>query len=261
MSEEKLYPDVDPSKLPTYCAHVAAMTAEGLHSKSAIAEQLAWRDAQLAEVRAALERAQGAYQGQAVALSQAQQRIAELEQLVQFLERPPSPVPAVAQRAEAELPDGVLSPEDYEAFQQLLNAPANVVPGLAKAMRERRQRIATSPFPQVAQASAEGCVRCSWSDCLNQSLPGSQRCFDHQPQRCPEPAPTPSEGDPPAWFAHSLSEAQAADIEAEFTRRVAAVVAERLAKAARKASHRGYLQDDGQNALEALAEAAEEMAK
>lgn len=40
------YPkNLDPRKLePHFSRHMLAMTAEGLHDKSAIAEQLAWRD-------------------------------------------------------------------------------------------------------------------------------------------------------------------------------------------------------------------------
>jgi hypothetical protein len=40
-----VYPNLKPWDLePHYTKHVGAMTEEGLHSKSAIAEQLAWRD-------------------------------------------------------------------------------------------------------------------------------------------------------------------------------------------------------------------------
>jgi hypothetical protein len=43
--EQKLYAKRDlPSLEPHYSAHVAAMTAEGLHSKSDIAAELAYRD-------------------------------------------------------------------------------------------------------------------------------------------------------------------------------------------------------------------------
>lgn len=51
---------------------------------------------------------------------------------------------------QALLPDGVLSAEDYEAFQQLLNAPAKVLPGLAEAMRKRRQNREPEQAPQGA---------------------------------------------------------------------------------------------------------------
>lgn len=34
-----------------YCRHVSAMTTENLHSKADIAEELAWRDMQLAKLR------------------------------------------------------------------------------------------------------------------------------------------------------------------------------------------------------------------
>jgi hypothetical protein len=49
---KKQYPDVDPRELGNhYTRHLLAMTAEGLHDKSTIAEQLAWRDMQIAELR------------------------------------------------------------------------------------------------------------------------------------------------------------------------------------------------------------------
>ena len=37
-----------------YCRHVSAMTEEGLHAKSDIAAELAWRDMQIDRLRAAL---------------------------------------------------------------------------------------------------------------------------------------------------------------------------------------------------------------
>jgi ATP-dependent protease HslVU (ClpYQ) peptidase subunit len=37
-----------------YVRHVSAMTGEGLHSKSAIAAELAWRDAEIERLRKAL---------------------------------------------------------------------------------------------------------------------------------------------------------------------------------------------------------------
>ena len=40
---------------PYYSAHVSAMTTEGLHSKSNIAAELAFRDQEIARLRAALE--------------------------------------------------------------------------------------------------------------------------------------------------------------------------------------------------------------
>lgn len=44
----KLYADRDPCELePYYSRHVEAMTAEGLRSKAAIAEELAYRDQQI----------------------------------------------------------------------------------------------------------------------------------------------------------------------------------------------------------------------
>jgi hypothetical protein len=49
------YPEHDPSKLePHYCEHVSAMTSEGLHAKSDIAIQLAWRDAEIERLTAIL---------------------------------------------------------------------------------------------------------------------------------------------------------------------------------------------------------------
>lgn len=65
-----LYPDIDPRTLgPRYAAHVSALTSEGLHSKAAIAEQLAWRDqtieglqAELASAQDQLETARVAYE-------------------------------------------------------------------------------------------------------------------------------------------------------------------------------------------------------
>lgn len=52
-----MYPNLQPWDLePHYCAHVAAMTAEALHSKAAIAEQLAWRDQTIEALRRIIER-------------------------------------------------------------------------------------------------------------------------------------------------------------------------------------------------------------
>ena len=49
----KLYPDQDhPALGDWYIRHVAAMTAEGLHAKSDIAAQLAWRDIEIARLQA-----------------------------------------------------------------------------------------------------------------------------------------------------------------------------------------------------------------
>jgi len=54
----RTYPDVDPMTLePHYCRHVEAMTAEGLHEKSEIAAQLAWRDQEIERLRALVRRA------------------------------------------------------------------------------------------------------------------------------------------------------------------------------------------------------------
>lgn len=53
---EKLYAGRDIRALGSYyMRHVCAMTAEDLHSKSDIAAELAWRDALIDEMLAALE--------------------------------------------------------------------------------------------------------------------------------------------------------------------------------------------------------------
>lgn len=45
--------EVDSDELmPHYLRHVSAMTTEGLHAKSAIAAELAWRDAKVAALQA-----------------------------------------------------------------------------------------------------------------------------------------------------------------------------------------------------------------
>lgn len=50
-----LYAERNPCELePHYKAHVIAMTREGLHDKSEIAAELAWRDQQIAELRTQL---------------------------------------------------------------------------------------------------------------------------------------------------------------------------------------------------------------
>ncbi len=60
---EEQYPILDPLELePFYSRHVMAMTAEGLHSKAAIAEQLAWRDQTLAALRGCVARALATHQ-------------------------------------------------------------------------------------------------------------------------------------------------------------------------------------------------------
>ena len=52
---DKLYAERDPMELePYYFQHMMAMTSEDLHSKSAIAEELAYRDKRIAELEAAL---------------------------------------------------------------------------------------------------------------------------------------------------------------------------------------------------------------
>ena len=56
MSNEKLYAERDPEALDEagefYCRHVWSMTREGLHSKSAIAAELGYRDMQIAALEA-----------------------------------------------------------------------------------------------------------------------------------------------------------------------------------------------------------------
>jgi hypothetical protein len=55
MSNAKLYPPQDPIELGAhYTRHIEAMTAEGLHSKADIAEQLAWRDLEIENLRRAV---------------------------------------------------------------------------------------------------------------------------------------------------------------------------------------------------------------
>ena len=55
MTEKNMYPERDSRELGTYYTdHLLAMTAEGLHHKSDIATQLAWRDKELDETRALL---------------------------------------------------------------------------------------------------------------------------------------------------------------------------------------------------------------
>lgn len=71
--------------------------------------------------------------------------------------KPAGPAPEGVKVERPELPNGVLSTEDHEAFQQLLNAPAKIVPALAKAMRERRKHLAASPLSQVAQGAETMC--------------------------------------------------------------------------------------------------------
>lgn len=51
----RVYPELDPMQLePHFSRHMLAMTAENLHDKSAIAEQLAWRDQVIEESQAEL---------------------------------------------------------------------------------------------------------------------------------------------------------------------------------------------------------------
>lgn len=55
----RLYAPRDPVTLePHYSAHVAAMTSEGLHAKSLIAAELAWRDQEIARLQADVLRLQ-----------------------------------------------------------------------------------------------------------------------------------------------------------------------------------------------------------
>jgi len=70
MATDRLYPPVDLFALGEhYIKHVEAMTAEGLHSKSDIAAQLAWRDQRIAQ----LER------GEHAAVSQIDQALRVIE--------------------------------------------------------------------------------------------------------------------------------------------------------------------------------------
>lgn len=59
MSEVKLYAERDLMGLDRngnhYCKHILAMTREGLHAKSDIAAELAFRDSELAALREELE--------------------------------------------------------------------------------------------------------------------------------------------------------------------------------------------------------------
>ena len=56
---DKQYAERDPVELePHYIKHVSAMTAEGLHSKSAIAAELAYRDKEIESLRAQLAEAE-----------------------------------------------------------------------------------------------------------------------------------------------------------------------------------------------------------
>lgn len=56
-------------------------------------------------------------------------------------------------RAYRNMPD-VLSPEDSEAFQQLLNAEPRIVAALARAMRERRKNRAPQGAPRITEGIA-----------------------------------------------------------------------------------------------------------
>lgn len=50
---DKFYQERDEFALgQTYCNHIQAMTTEELHSKSAIAAELAYRDVQIAQLKA-----------------------------------------------------------------------------------------------------------------------------------------------------------------------------------------------------------------
>lgn len=388
MSEEKLYPDVDPSKLPTYCAHVAAMTAEGLDSKAAIAEQLAWRDAQLAEARAALEdgikrraaeghayrrrianqktelrqlgkqyrvtsdaanklsrerddlnEALGFVRGHSnsdlgggvralqSALSQAQQRIAELERAGSELNRwmrdntviglnttvdillravlPDPPIPAVSQREErydAGYAEGVRNEvalrlrcqeELSQAQRRIAELEAELCVAWSHDDAKYAELAATSPSPQIAQVSAEGWEpqlrdvvrfkdttassvwytvrgvdtgdKTALLDC-NDGIGGGGWHLWSELELTPEkkPSTTPSEGDPggPDHMMRAVLLSGQGDTdgaltqvisylqarEDDFTRRVAAVVAE-MVRSRRHAGLAGFI------------ERAEEMAK
>ncbi|MCS4234464.1 hypothetical protein [Stenotrophomonas sp. BIGb0135] len=68
-----LYPEVCPMQLDKdggyYCRHVEAMTAEGLHRKSDIAEQLGWRDREIDKLRTALAASRAEVEGLRAACS------------------------------------------------------------------------------------------------------------------------------------------------------------------------------------------------
>ena len=56
MKAPHLYAPRDPSTLePHYSQHVAAMTSEGLHAKSLIAAEMAFRDQRIAKLMESLE--------------------------------------------------------------------------------------------------------------------------------------------------------------------------------------------------------------
>lgn len=66
---EKLYPAVDHMALAgLYTKHVLAMTDEGLHAKSDIAGQLAWRDQQIDTAQRRAERLEEALKDAVCAL-------------------------------------------------------------------------------------------------------------------------------------------------------------------------------------------------
>lgn len=77
----KLYAERDPEELEPYrMQHLMAMTAEGLHSKADIADELAYRDKCIAELDYWKDCAQVSMQMKAGKIQALEQRIAELEQ-------------------------------------------------------------------------------------------------------------------------------------------------------------------------------------
>ena len=72
---EKLYADRDiETQGQIYMNHVNAMTAEGLHSKSDIAAELAHRDIRIAELEQDVKVAKGQYQGACDIIKQLEQQ-------------------------------------------------------------------------------------------------------------------------------------------------------------------------------------------
>lgn len=66
-----MYLNLKPWELePHYSKHVSAMTSEALHSKAAIAEQLAWRDQTIEVLRTELTHLRAALDSKAVVLGE-----------------------------------------------------------------------------------------------------------------------------------------------------------------------------------------------
>ena len=77
------YADRDPIELDKrgghYCRHVQAMTAEGLHEKSAIAAELAWRDERIDSLQGERDWARTVVARITNERTKLRQRVAELE--------------------------------------------------------------------------------------------------------------------------------------------------------------------------------------